>query len=46
MHVTSAGAARTLMDVLTMNPDDVHGMLAAPLTETEREQLVEYLKTL
>ena len=40
------GSARTLLDVLTINPDDVHGMLAAPLTPAERRQLVEYLETL
>ena len=40
------GSALTLMDVLTINPSDVHGQDAAPLTDTQRQQLVEYLQTL
>ncbi|MCD2339409.1 hypothetical protein LRH25_03540 [Ideonella azotifigens] len=42
----SQGQAKTLMDVLTMNPNDAHGQAAAPLTDAERKQLVEYLKVL
>jgi len=40
------GSAQTLLDVLIINPSDVHGMLAAPLTPVQRELLVEYMKTL
>lgn len=40
------GQAATLADVLTANPADVHGQLAAPLTAAQRRKLVEYLKTL
>jgi hypothetical protein len=40
------GSAQTLLDVLTINPGDVHGMLAAPLTPRQRELLVAYLQTL
>lgn len=39
------GSARTLMDVLTINPADAHGQRAALLSEDQRRKLVEYLKT-
>ena len=40
------GSAATLLDVLTINPADAHGTRAAPLTDEERGQLVEYLNSL
>jgi YVTN family beta-propeller protein len=42
----SEGQATTLMDVLTINPSDVHGHAAATLTTTQKQQLVDYLLTL
>lgn len=40
------GSATTLMDVLTINPSDAHWQAAAPLTDNQRRQRVEYEKTL
>lgn len=40
------GSATTLLDVLTINPADAHWQAAAPLTDDQRRQLVEYVKTL
>ncbi len=40
------GSAQTLMDVLSINPNDTHGQLAAVLNQQQRERLVAYLKTL
>lgn len=40
------GRAKTLDEVLTINPLDAHGQRATPLTPAQRSQLVAYLKTL
>jgi DNA-binding beta-propeller fold protein YncE/mono/diheme cytochrome c family protein len=40
------GRAKTLDEVLTINPLDAHGERSSLLTPNERAQLVEYLKTL
>ncbi|MFZ2987965.1 beta-propeller fold lactonase family protein [Ideonella sp.] len=42
----SEGQAKTLMEVLTMNPADAHGQASAGLNPAQLRQLVEYLKTL
>lgn len=42
----SEGQAKTLMDVFTLNPADVHGQATAGLSDTEKQQLVAYLKAL
>ncbi|MEM7205522.1 MAG: beta-propeller fold lactonase family protein [Planctomycetota bacterium] len=40
------GSAVTLRDVLTINPLDVHGLLAGGLSPTQLDQLVAYLQSL
>jgi YVTN family beta-propeller protein len=42
----SEGQAKTLLDVLTLNPNDAHGQATAGLSAAQKNQLVEYLKTL
>lgn len=40
------GSAASLLDVLTLNPNDLHGQLSAELTSDQLDQLVAYLQTL
>jgi YVTN family beta-propeller protein len=40
------GSAASLLDVLTLNPNDLHGQLSAGLTSEQLDQLVAYLLTL
>jgi cytochrome c peroxidase len=40
------GSAASLLDVLTLNPNDLHGQLSTGLTSEQLDQLVAYLLTL
>ena len=40
------GSAASLLEVLTLNPNDLHGQLSAGLTSDQLDQLVAYLLTL